>query len=234
MKAATAPACIGLASAMLCSVLIAGERADLDGVWFLIEAHTPDDRHFTPAGQTYFESYDPLLDDPDTDCVPVSFTNIMHTPSPPFEIRQHADHVEINYEFMDVRRRVPLDRSLTVATAPYTVASHPHLGRSVGRYEGESLVVDTAGQTAEVLDTFHVVGLPQSNRMRTEERFIPDGDDLEVVVTHNDPVNYTEPLVVTYRFHRLDSEILEWGCTLDGANYDERLEESTRGGPTGP
>lgn len=208
---------------------MAGERADLDGVWFLIDAQTPENRHLTPAGQAYFENFDPLLDDPDTDCIPVSFTNIMHTPSPPFEIRQHDDYVEMNYEFMDVHRRIPLDPTLSVDTAPYTVTEHPHLGRSVGRYEDEELVVDTAGQTAEVLDTFNVVGLPQSERMRTEERFIPDGDELGVVVTHDDPVNYTQPLVVTYRFHRLDSAIQEWGCTLEGANYDDRLNESGAG-----
>lgn len=211
------------------SGLRAAERAELDGVWFLIEAHTPDDRHLTPAGQAAFESFDPLRDDPDTDCVPVSFTNIMHTPSPPFEIRQHDDYVEMNYEFMDVHRRVPLDATLTVESAPYTVAEHPHMGRSVGRYEGETLVVDSAGQTAKVLDTFNVVGLPQSEQMRTEERFIPDGDELGVVVTHVDPVNYREPLVVTYRFHRLDSEIMPWGCTLEGANYDERLDAAEAG-----
>ena len=215
-------------SVVVCAVVAqSGRRADLDGVWFLIEAHTPDDRHLTEAGQAYFDSFDPLLDDPDTDCIPVSFTNIMHTPSPPFEIRQHADHVELNYEFMDVHRRVPLDPDLTVATAPPTVADHPHLGRSVGRYERDVLVIDTAGQTAEVLDTFNVVGLPQSRQMRTEERFEPAGDRLHVVVTHVDPVNYTEPLVVRYEFGRLDSEIAEWGCTLEGANYDDRLREST-------
>ena len=32
------------------------------------------------------------------------------TPSPPIEVRLHDDYVEINYEFMDVRRRVPLEK----------------------------------------------------------------------------------------------------------------------------
>lgn len=221
------PLLFSLASLFACiSAAQSGQRADLDGVWFLIAAHTPDERHLTDVGQAYFDSFDPLLDDPDTDCVPVSFTNIMHTPSPPFEIRQHDDYVQFNYEFMDVHRRVPLDPGLTVETAPPTVANHPHMGRSVGRYEGETLVVDTAGQTAEVLDTFNVVGLPQSRQMRTEERFEPAQDRLHVTVTHVDAVNYTEPLIVTYEFGRLDSEILEWGCTLEGANYDDRLRES--------
>jgi hypothetical protein len=207
--------------------LVAAERADLDGVWLLLATDTPDDLHLTPAAEAAIARYDPLRDDSDLECVPVSFTNIMNTPSPPFEIRQRADHVEINYEFMDVRRHVPLDPALTVDTAPPTAPEHPHLGRSVGRYDGATLVVRTAGQRAGALDTFTIVGLPQSDRIRTEERFTANGDELEVVVTHDDPVHYSQPLVYAYRFHRLDSPLLEWGCTVEAANYDERLDTRT-------
>ena len=147
---------------------------------------------------------------------------IMHTPSPPIEIRQRKDHVEINYEFMDVHRRVPLGGK--VASAPYTVADHPHLGRSTGRYEGEELVVDTFDIEAGYLDTLGFPGLPQSAQMRTEERFIPDGNRLKVIVTHNDPVYYTKPMVMTYDFVRVDTQIMEWGCTIEGASYDKHLD----------
>jgi hypothetical protein len=152
----------------------------------------------------------------------VTFTNIMHTPSPPIEIRLHGDHVEMNYEFMDVRRRVPLDGAL--ADAPHTVADHPHMGRSVGRYEGEELVIDTVDVEPGYLDTLGLAGLPQSAQMRTEERFIPSGNRLTAIVTHYDSVYYTKPMVMTYEFLRVDTQIMEWGCTLEGANYDERLE----------
>jgi hypothetical protein len=200
----------------------AGTRADLDGVWLFYGAKVPDDPGLTAAGREKLEQYDPLRDDTDTSCKPVTFTNIMHTPSPPIEIRQRADHVEIDYEFMDVHRRVPLDGSL--ANAPYTVADHPHMGRSIGRYEGDELVVDTIDVEAGYLDTLGFAGLPQSDQMRTEERFVPGGDRLKVVVTHHDPVYYRKPMVMTYDFVRVDTEIMEWGCTLEGANYDERLE----------
>lgn len=204
-----------------------GERADLDGVWLLVTAATaPDPVPLTPAGEQALANYDPLRDDSDLQCIPVSFTNIMHTPSPPFEIKQRRGYVEINYEFMDVRRRVPLDKDLVFQTAPHTVPDHPHMGRSIGRYDGETLVIDTVELEDGVLDTFQIVGLPQSRQMRIEERFNADGDTLAVVVTHYDPVNYTVPLVVTYEFHRLDSEILEWGCTPEAADYEERIRST--------
>jgi hypothetical protein len=209
-------------SAFVSAASAAGTRADLDGVWLLYDSKVPEDPGLTASGREKLEQYDPLRDDADTSCKPVTFTNIMHTPSPPIEIRQRGDHVEINYEFMDVRRVVPLDG--TLKNAPYTVAAHPHMGRSLGRYEGEELVVDTTDVEAGYLDTLGFPGLPQSAEMRTEERFIPDGNRLEVIVTHRDSVYYTKPMVMTYHFVRVATEIMEWGCTLEGANYDERLE----------
>ena len=211
-----------LSCALIGAVSAGGARADLDGVWLFYGAQVPEDPGLTAAGREKLEQYDPLRDDSDTSCKPVTFTNIMHTPSPPIEIRQRADRVEIDYEFMDVHRRVPLAGSL--ANAPYAVAEHPHMGRSIGRYEGEELVVDTADVEAGYLDTLGFPGLPQSAQMRTEERFIPDGDRLRVVVTHRDPVYYLQPMVMTYDFVRVDTEIMPWGCTVEGANYDERLD----------
>jgi hypothetical protein len=204
------------------AVRAAGTRAELDGVWLFYGSKILEDPGLTAAGREMLEQYDPLRDDTDTICKPVTFTNIMHTPSPPIEIRLHGDHVEINYEFMDVHRRVPLGGAL--ASAPYTVADHPHMGRSIARYEGEELVIETADVEAGYLDTLGFAGLPQSAQMRTEERFTPGGDRLRVVVTHNDPVYYLQPMIMTYDFVRVDTEIMPWGCTLEGANYDERLE----------
>lgn len=212
------------ACAFTSAVRAAGTRAELDGVWLFYSSQVPKDPGLTPAGREKLEQYDPLRDDDDTDCKPVTFTNIMHTPSPPIEIRQHGDHVEINYEFMDVHRQVPIGGELE--SAPYTVADHPHMGRSIGRYEGEELVIDTADVEAGYLDTLGFAGLPQSREMRTEERFTPSGDRLHVVVTHHDPVYYTMPMVMTYDFVRVDTQIMPWGCTVEGANYDERLKKA--------
>jgi hypothetical protein len=196
-----------------------GKRAQLDGVWILAGNATID-MTLTPAGEAARAKYNFLTDDPAMACIPATFTRVMHTPSPPIEVRQRGNEVQINYEFMDVHRRVPLTAGLAAKDAPPTVPEHPHLGRSAGRWDGDTLVIETVGQRAGILDTLGAPGLVQSDQMRTEERFIPDGDRMRVVVTHYDPVYYAKPLVVSFPYQRLPGgEILSWDCTPEEASY---------------
>ncbi len=212
--------------ALALPTIAAAERSDLEGVWLPVEKRTSEDIGLTSAGETAVANYVPFRDDPNFQCKPASLTNVFVVPDPPFEIRLHDGHVEMDFEYMDVKRRVPLDPALPLEDAPYTVAEHPHMGRSLGRYEGETLVVETAGQEAGVLDTIGPTsGYPQSAQMRTEERFTADDDSLRVVITHDDPVNYTEPFDVSFRYIRVDFEVLEFGCTLEEASFEvDRLK----------
>jgi hypothetical protein len=220
---------IEIAAALLIAngAYAAGKRTELDGVWILLRADIGK-LQLTPAGEKLRAAYDFQKDDPDFQCKPASFTRIMHTPSPPIEVRQHQDYVEINYEFMDVKRRVPIKKGLTAKEAPYAVREHPHLGKSAGQYEGETLVIDTEGQKAGVLDTLGVPGLYQSDQIRTVEKLIPDGDKMQIVVTHYDPVYLVQPLTVTFSYLRLpDGKIMEWGCKPEEATF-ERFLPGTR------
>jgi len=197
-----------------------GKRGELDGVWLLLRAEIGK-LQLTPMGEMKRAAYDFQKDDPDFQCKPASITRIMHTPSPPIEVRQHPDFVEVNYEFMDVHRRVTLKTGLTPKDAPYAVRNYPHLGRSVGHYDNETLIVQTAGQRAGVLDTLGVPGLYQSDQMRTVERFIPNGDKLQIIVTHEDPVYFVQPLTVTFDYLRLPGgKIEKWDCKPEEATYE--------------
>lgn len=196
-----------------------GRRAELNGVWILADTPTIE-MTLTPAGEAARAAYNYLTDDPGMQCIPATITRVMHTPSPPIEVRLRDTEVEINYEFMDVRRRVPMAPGLAPAKAPPAVAKWPHLGRSAAHWDGDVLVIETVDHRAGVLDTLGAPGLAQSVQMRTEERFIPAGNRMRVVVTHYDPVYYAQPLVVTFRYLKLpDGEILPWDCTPEKANY---------------
>jgi hypothetical protein len=99
------------------------------------------------------------------------------------------------------------------------------MGRSVGQYDGETLVIETVGQRAGVLDTLGVPGLYQSDQMRTIERFVPNGDRMQVTITHYDPVYFLQPLVVNYTFLRLpEGKILKWDCKPEQATYERFLK----------
>jgi hypothetical protein len=198
-----------------------GKHTELDGVWILLRAEIGKFQ-LTPEGEKKRAAYDFQKDDPDFQCKPASITRVMHTPSPPIEVRQKQDRVEINYEFMDIHRHVPLNKALAAKDAPYTVRNYPHLGRSVARYDGETLVVETAGQRAGILDTLGVPGLYQSDQMHTVERFIPNGDRMQITVTHEDPVYFLQPFTVTFNYLRLPGgKIMEWNCKPEEATYEK-------------
>jgi hypothetical protein len=201
-----------------------GKRADLDGVWILLRAQNGTLR-LTPEGEKKRAAYDFQKDDPDFQCRPASFTRVMHTPSPPIEVRQRQDQVEVNYEFMDIHRRVPIKQGLAAKDAPYAAREYPHLGRSVGQYGGETLVIETVGQAAGVLDTLGVPGLYQSDQIRTVERFIPNGDRMQIVVTHYDPVYFEQPFTVTFSYLRLPGGKIEsWDCKPEEATFERFIQ----------
>ena len=198
----------------------AAKRSDLNGVWILLRSQVGNVQ-LTPEGQKLRAAYDFQKDDPDFQCKPASFTRIMHTPSPPIEVRLHDDYVEVNYEFMDVQRRVPLKKGLAAKDAPYAVREHPHLGKSAGQFEGETLVVENVGPKAGVLDTLGAPGLYQSDQMRTVERFEANGDMMQITVVHSDPVYFVQPLTVTYNYLRLPGGKIErWDCKPEQATFE--------------
>ncbi len=220
---------IALIAALLIAVCAplqaAGKRSDLDGVWILFRAEIGK-YQLTPEGEKKKAAYDYQKDDPDFQCKPASVTRVMHTPSPPIEVRQHADYVELNYEFMDVRRRIPLKKGLAAKDAPYAAKKYPHLGKSAAQVDGETIVVETVGQKAGVLDTLGVPGLYQSDQMHTVERLIPDGNKMQIVVTHEDPVYLLAPFTVTFNYLRLPGGKIEtWDCKPEEATFERFIPQ---------
>jgi hypothetical protein len=149
-------------------------RGELEGVW-IVDGTKTENLQLTPEGAAARARYDHLHDDPAMRCIPATFKRVMHTPSPPIEVKLHDDYAEINYEFMDIHRRVPITNGLAAKDAPYTVPQFPHLGRSAGRWEGDTLVIDSTDLKAGLLDSLGDPGLWQSDQMQTVERFVPNG-----------------------------------------------------------
>jgi hypothetical protein len=85
-------------------------------------------------------------------------------------------------------------------------------GESVGRYEGDALVIDTIGFTDKTsIDNFRT---PHSEKLHLVERLrlVEDGKFLEAEVLIDDPVVFLKPLHVTKRSRRVEANLAEWRC----------------------
>ena len=148
-----------------------------------------------------------LKDQPTSACKPLG-TPQRDSWALPFKIVQTPTLLLLLYEMDTVYRQVFLDgRALPVDPQPSS------LGYSVGRWEGDTLVVDTNG--------FHdkgwldLMGHPHSDALRMEERFRRgDSGHMDVKVTFNDPKAYTGPISFTQPHDLLpNTDLLEYFCT---------------------
>jgi len=154
-------------------------------------------------------------DNPDAHCLPLGFMQL-HTHSQPRKIVQTSGVMVIAYEanyglrwiFTDGRRLPDNDPQ------PWWY------GYSVGRWEGDTLVVETAGFRDD--GWLDVNGSPFTSAARTTERFrrVSYGR-LEIDVTVDDPKAYTRPWTVRVN-QRLypDGELIEFIC-----NENERASK---------
>jgi hypothetical protein len=119
-------------------------------------------------------------------CRPSGVPNV-HTLPGPMEILQMPGKVVILYQRDQQVRRISLNQQHVPVTRPT-----PY-GQSVGRYEGDTLIVDTIGMTADTpVDLF---GTPHSEEMHVIERYrvTENGGKLEVQITVDDPKAFKKP-----------------------------------------
>jgi hypothetical protein len=125
----------------------------------------------------------------------------------PFKIVQTPQQLVVMYEVDNTRRQIYTDgRELPVDPNP------AWLGYSVGRWDGDTLVVDTTGFNDQV--AVDAGGHPHSEQLRIQERFHRiDFGHMELQITIDDPKMYTKPVTfkVTQRLMP-DSDILELFC----------------------
>lgn len=112
-----------------------------------------------------------------------------------------------------------LHEMFTLFRVIYIDGTHPaepdptYMGHSVGRWEGDTLIVDTVGLTART--SIDEVGMPHSEDLRVTERYRRvDDDTLEIIVTLDDPGTFSEPwdAKVIYKAAPPDAEFIEYVC----------------------
>ena len=146
-------------------------------------------------------------DDPTAHCFVAGVPRSMYVPSP-FHIVQTTGYIVFLFERMSWRI-VPLD-----GRAHLPDAMRLWQGDSVGRWEGDTLVVDTANLNGK--SWLNEVGEIVSHAERVVERFTPvDQETINYEATVTDPVVYSRPWTIAFPMKRQSGELLEVACHED-------------------
>jgi len=192
---------------------------DFSGVWFIDEYH----RNMLPNEDPPFQSWAEALfkkrnfenthrdpdsgPDPTERCIPPGIPRTMFQPFP-WEIVQARDRIIMIFEYQSLIRQIFTDGR-----------GHPkdleptYMGHSIGKFEGDTLVVDTVGFNDKTwLDP---MGLPHSEAMHVTERLRRVSHDTLVdEYTIDDPKAYTKSWTAQRTFIlKPDWQIKEYVCT---------------------
>jgi hypothetical protein len=139
----------------------------------------------------------------------------MNTPMP-VEIMQEPNRIAILFEAWQTFKVIPTDGR----DHPKNV-DETWMGNSVGRWEGDTLVIDTIGLNDKTrLDT---IGHPHSNQLHVVEKLTrTDPMHIAYEVTVTDPKAYKEPFQNKRVFTlKPDWELMEYSCEENNKEVTE-------------
>ncbi len=192
----------------------------------------------TPWGQARFDASAPLVgpravagkeNNPALRCEPEAVPKSLILPNP-FEIVQIHGRMFMFFEQYHLWRTIWADgRPLPKDPDP------SFLGYSVGKWEGDTFVVDTIGMNDKPwVDSY---GNPRSEQMHLTERYRRlDHDTLEMQIIMDDPKAYTKPWVNPPQRFKLEPgwEIAEFFCVVDEENSYGDAVRKPAGVPAAP
>jgi len=181
----------------------AGRIPDLAGIWDGGARARPPNSESVPWGKANFpdlneraRAYQKVFDEavaPKYDCQPSTPPALQYDPYM-MEVVQWPDRVLLRYEKDDQLRTVWLD-----GRRP-TVQDYGVQGFSVGRYEGNALLVETDHYVFDITGFDDYNGIPSSQQKRVLERYWREGDELRGTVTVEDPMFLRKPASYTTRW----------------------------------
>jgi hypothetical protein len=144
--------------------------------------------------------------DPEVKCYMPGIPRATYQPFP-FQIVQSNDDVLFAYEFASASRVVRLNTTEKSAGPSW-------MGWSVGKWEGESLVIEV---TDLVPDTwFDRAGNYHSDALEVTERYTPiDANTLQYEATIEDPQVFSKPWTISmplYRRREPNMQLMEYKC----------------------
>jgi len=161
---------------------------------------------FTAAAIAARANWD-LVDNFAERCEPEGMPRIMRNPHP-FEFIDRGAEIALVSELYDLVRSIHMDREVP----PADVAASP-LGYSVGRWDGNTLVVTTTGVNWPWFDN---IGTPQGEAVEMRERFTVSDDQarLDYELTVADPATFSEPATYARYWLALGAKIEPYDCQV--------------------
>jgi hypothetical protein len=154
--------------------------------------------------------------DPEIKCFQPGIPRAMYMPHP-FQIVQSATKVQMVFEFANAQRTIHLNKMEDYPNVLY-------MGYSVGRWEGDTLVVDVTDFTDATW--FDRAGNFHSDALHVTERYTPLGRDaIRYEATIEDPKVFTRPWKISMPLYRR----LEPNAQLTDFRCVEMVEETIYG-----
>jgi hypothetical protein len=196
------------------------DATDLTGVWMIDrfqpalfpKGTTPP---FTPWAEEQFKKADTKVNDPNLACLPHGIPRIMFVPLP-MEIFQVPDKVLLYQEAGNQLRQIHMNREHPKDLDP------TYNGDSIGKWDGNTLVVDTVGFNA--ITWLDHVGLPHTEALHVVERIRRvDHNTLVDDFTIEDPKAYTKSWTASQTYTLKPGwEIAEYVCDNNKYVYHEK------------
>ena len=187
-------------------VLALGAAGGVPGSLGVVEGdgqipYTPEARAIKEENQANWIDRDPELK-----CYLPGIPRAMYMPYP-YQIVQSTNKIQMAFEFTSTARTIHLDE---VEPPP----DWTYMGHSVGRWEGDTLVVDVTDFNGK--NWFDRAGNFHSDALHLEERFtLLSADAIHYEVTITDPNTFTEPWRISmplYRRLEPNMQLLEYRC----------------------
>ena len=190
----------------------------------------------TPDGQQRAEAelvrlFSPSVPDGPEDpslllrCITFGLPNLFAGYNSYFQILQTPDHVVIRHEMIHDTRIIPLDGR------PHVDQDiHQWNGDSRGRWEGDTLVVETRNYSPQTRLTLPGSGAGGAG-LRVVERFTRVGPNtIRWGVTFDDPTTWTQPWTAIMSVQKSDDALFEYAChegnyAMEGVLAGARAEE---------
>jgi hypothetical protein len=196
-------------------------KPDLSGIWTaaargkyvddIAADLSPEDVPLQPWARTLYDQRKSgalFREDPPANCLPPGVPRIGATPLA-WQVIQTSTFIAILYEVMGTFRHIFLDGR---EFAPMETIEPTWLGYSTGKWDGETLVVDTRGFNGK--SWLDAAGKPSTDALHVIERFYrKDFGHMDIQITIDDPKAYTRPWTVTQSVNLLpDAVLVEFVC----------------------